>query len=87
MGSVAIQMLNGFGIFGNTCFANQGHCKALRVINVVKPKTAFDAQAIVIGRPITSVHTHNSIVFDVVGEQATHTAEGAYRVNFFVDHL
>ena len=57
------------------------------MLYVVKSKTTFDTETIVIGGTVSPLHTHNAIVFHVVSEQATHTAEGAHGVNFFVHHL
>ena len=57
------------------------------MLNVIKPKTTFDTQTIVIGRPIAPFHTHYFVVFDVVGEQTPHTAKGANGIHFLIDHL
>ena len=57
------------------------------MLNVIKPKAAFDTQTIVIGRPITPFYTHYFVVFDVVGEQAADTAKRANGIYFLVNHL
>ena len=71
-------MLNGFWVLGDARFANEGHREALRMLNVVKAKSSLHAQAIVIGWTIAPFHAHNAVVFDVVGEQASHATEGTH---------
>ena len=84
---IAIEVLNGFWFLGYARLANERYSESLRVLNVVKSKTSFDTEAIVVGGAISPLHTHNAIVFHVVSEQAAHTAEGAHRVDFLVNHL
>ena len=75
------------GVFADTGFADQRHGQALRAVGVVETKAAFDAQTAVVGRAVAALHADDFVVFDLVGQQATHAAEGADRVDFFVHDL
>ena len=74
-------------VFNHAFFANQRHSQTLVVVRIVKTKAAFDAQPVVVRRAIAAIHTHNCVVFDVVGQQATDAAERADRIDFFINNL
>ena len=87
VGAVAVQRLQGLGVFGHAGTPDQRHRQALGAVGVIKTETSFDAQAAVVGRAITPVHTDNFVVFHVVGQQAAYAAKRADRVHLFVHHL
>ena len=44
VGGIAVESLQGFGVFGHTGLADQRHAQALRAVCIVKAKAALDAQ-------------------------------------------
>ena len=72
--------------FGYPRFAYQRTRQTLWIVCVVKSKATFHAQAAMVGRAIATIHTHNVVVFDVVGQQAAHATKRANRVHFVI-HL
>ena len=79
--------MQGIGVLGHAIAPYQRHRQALGAVGVVKAETAFHAQAAVVGRAIAPVHTDNFVVFHVVGQQASHAAKRADRVDLFVHQL
>jgi hypothetical protein len=74
-------------VFGDTGFADQWRSQALGTVGVVKAKSSFDAQAVVVGRSITAIHANNDVVLDVVGQQAADATERANRIDLLVHNL
>ena len=64
------------GVLGGVVAADERHFQPVRVLDVVEPKAAFDAQAVVIGRTVTSLHRDDLIVLYLIGDLATDTAVG-----------
>ena len=87
IGCIAVELPNQLWVFGHARFANQRHRQPLWVVDVVKPETAFHTQTAVVGRAIAPVDADDVVVLHVVGQQATHAAKWAHRVDFFVDCL
>ena len=72
--------------FGRVGAADQGHGQAMRVVGVVKAVATLDTQAAMVGRAIPAFNKQNLVVFDVVGQLATHAAIRADRRDLFVGH-
>ena len=53
----------------------------MRVRNVVKTKTSFDAQAAPVGGPVAPFDVQDLIVLNVVGELTADAAVGTYTVD------
>ena len=67
IGRIAVELGNHGGVFAHARFANERQGQTLRVVNVIKTKTPLDTQTVVVGWAISTVDTHNFVVFDVVG--------------------
>ena len=87
IGGIAVEVVELLGVFADTGFADQRHGQALRAVGVVETEATFDTQTAVVGRAVPTLDADDFVVFDLVGEQAAHAAEGADRVHFFVHDL
>ena len=56
-------------------------------MRIVKTKSSLHAQAMVVGGAVTAFDPHDSLAFDLIGEQATHTAKWAHRIHLAVNRL
>mgnify|MGYP000450295983 CR=1 FL=1 len=65
--------LNG-RVFCNAFFPDQRFGQPVRVMNVVKPEPAFDAEPVVVRRPVATFDEKQLVVLDVVGQLAADTA-------------
>src|SRR5436853_6350177 len=58
----------------------------MRVVHVIEPKAALDAEPVLVGRTITTADRDDRVVLDLVGELAADPAIGADAVAVAIGH-
>ena len=74
-------------VLRNTLLADQWLGQPVGVMGIVEAKSAFDAQPVVIGRPIFAFDRNDPVVLDLVGELAADPAIGTDTVDFTVGSI
>jgi len=72
------------GGFGHAILAHHRLGQALRIADVVETEAALHAQAVLVGRAVSTGHVQKLVVLDVISELAANTTIRAHAVNFAI---
>ncbi len=72
------------GVLADVIQTDQRLRESMRMMNVVESEPAFDAQAVVVRRPINAFGVNDLLVLDLVGDLTADTAVRAQRLDFAI---
>src|SRR5262249_15081151 len=75
------------GVLGHTVLAHERLHEAVRMADIVETEATFNAEPVLVRRPVAATDMEELVVLDMVGELAAHPAVGAHAVHLPIREL